>query len=285
MSINIEDIRFGDSEKPDIRLALFDIDGTLLDQRGQYSAALPPALLRLRQRGIKTAVASGRPAFGARFLLDELALDDMGVFCSGAQILEPRTEHVLQTACIDSACNRKLLQRLRDVGVYYEMYTDSAICIETPLAPQLQVQHAGYLHAQPLYRNLDELIDSSNTIKWVAGVDHLDRFHLLTELEAEFPDLCFAYARFPPFPEWQFVNIVSLKASKKQAFERLLAYYQLQPHQIASFGDSQSDLDFIRLAGWGVAMGDASEAVKQAAKIITGTVEEDGVVMALERLI
>lgn len=285
MSTGIEDVHFTDSEKPDIRLVLFDIDGTLLDKRGQHSASLLPTLQRLRQRGVKTAIASGRPAFGARALSGALALDDMGVFCSGAQILEPRTDHILQTSCIDSAVNLKLLQRLRDAGVYYEMYTDRAICIETQLAPKLQVQHAGFLNTEPLYGNLDELVDGGHTIKWVAGVDHIDKVHLLAALEAEFPGLCFAYARFPPFPTWRFVNIVSEKANKKRAFERLLAYYRLQPHQVASFGDSHSDLEFIRLAGWGVAMGDASEDVKQAARFVTRTVDEDGVVVALMRLI
>ena len=203
MNTDIEDVHFTDVDRPDIRLALFDIDGTLLDKRGRYSASLPSALQRLRQRGVKSAIASGRPAFGARFLSDTLALDDMGVFCSGAQILEPRTGSILQTSIIDSAVNVRLLQRLRDAGVYFEMYTDQAICIETQLAPDLQMQHARYLHTEPVYGPLDELAGANCTIKWVAGVDHVEKFNLLTALEAEFPDLCFGYARFPPFPAWR----------------------------------------------------------------------------------
>ena len=52
-----------------------------------------------------------------------------------------------------------------------------------------------------------------------------------------------------------------------------------------AFGDGDSDRVFIQSAGAGVAMGNAPDRVKAIARYITGTVEEDGVLTALEELV
>lgn len=61
--------------------------------------------------------------------------------------------------------------------------------------------------------------------------------------------------------------------------------HQLRREQIMSFGDSHSDLVSLQAAGWGIAMGDASDEIKQAARLVTESVGADGVALALSRLI
>ena len=48
-----------------------------------------------------------------------------------------------------------------------------------------------------------------------------------------------------------------------------------------AFGDGENDSTMLSYVGLGVAMGTASDAVKQQADYVTGTVDEDGVVTAL----
>ncbi|RAV05006.1 HAD hydrolase family protein [Paenibacillus sp. YN15] len=50
--------------------------------------------------------------------------------------------------------------------------------------------------------------------------------------------------------------------------------------EVAACGDSLNDLEMIRAAGLGIAMGNAQEAVKQAADAVTGTQEPSGLFVA-----
>ena len=55
--------------------------------------------------------------------------------------------------------------------------------------------------------------------------------------------------------------------------------------QVAALGDGLNDVEMLREAGLGIAMGNAPEAVKSAADWITGTNDEDGVAQAVRRLV
>ena len=51
-----------------------------------------------------------------------------------------------------------------------------------------------------------------------------------------------------------------------------------------AFGDGSNDMTMIMAAGTGVAMGNAIDEVKRAAKLVTAENDEDGVALALEKL-
>ncbi|MNW12292.1 Sugar phosphatase YidA [compost metagenome] len=55
----------------------------------------------------------------------------------------------------------------------------------------------------------------------------------------------------------------------------------IRMEEVAACGDSLNDLEMLRAAGLGIAMGNAQEAVKQSADAVTGTNEEDGVAQAI----
>ena len=57
----------------------------------------------------------------------------------------------------------------------------------------------------------------------------------------------------------------------------------ISPDEAIAFGDSFNDIPMLRAAGMGVAMGNAEQAVKEAADYITDDCDRDGVAKALER--
>lgn len=271
--------------KPAIKVAFFDIDGTLLDSAGHYTASLKNELSRIRALGVRTAIASGRPHFAARFLMDELGLDAPGVFCSGAQIYSPSVKQTLCCAAMPVGPNRRLLARLREIPVYYELYGLNDFYIETTFAPEVRETHAHHLRRRAVEGALDAVVERESVLKWVLGLRKDAPEDLLGVLEREFPELTFSYAAFPACPEWRFVNVIAREACKDKAFTWLLKYYQVEAAQVASFGDSHSDETFLRLAGCGVAMGNAADDVKAVARFVTKPAWEDGVAYALARLI
>ena len=59
----------------------------------------------------------------------------------------------------------------------------------------------------------------------------------------------------------------------------------LRPENVMAIGDDFTDLEMLRYAGIGVAMGNAPAGVKASADWVTTSVEEDGVAEAVEKWI
>ena len=81
------------------------------------------------------------------------------------------------------------------------------------------------------------------------------------------------------------LEIISPNASKWQALQHLIAQANISSDQIMAIGDDWNDLDMIRHAGMGIAMGSAPDELKAVANYVTGSNAEDGLVQALEQFV
>lgn len=268
-----------------IKLAFFDVDGTLLCRDGQYSMGLKTQLARLRKSGVKTAIASGRPQFAAQFLFDELQICDMGVFCSGAYVFDPRHQQLHLQAPIARADALALIEHLRQGPIYYELYAGTHYYYECNTAAEIRLAHAAHLRSTPVRADLTQVAAAEPVYKFIVGVDSNEHSEALTALERAFPNLRFFYASLPAYPHWLFANVIDVEACKHRAFDWLLSHYRVASENVVSFGDSHSDEIFLQRAGVGVAMGNAPDRVKQVARFVTKDAWDDGVAYALERLV
>lgn len=266
----------------EIRLAFFDIDGTLLDSQGQIKHELYAAIGLLKQRGVITAIASGRPYFAAKYLIDELGINSAGMFYTGAHLYDPLNQQILGEATLAKASALAIVHAASELNLYTEVYTADAFFV-TDVVPITEV-HARHLRVQPTQANLLSVIQAQPVAKLLLGVNRVEQGDLLSQLEQKFPQEIFARAYLPAYPEWQFASVISGKATKKRAFHTLLAHHQLDAHQVIAFGDAESDMDFLRMAGIGVAMGNANDNVKACADWVTKTADEAGVAFAIHQL-
>lgn len=266
----------------DIRLAFFDIDGTLLDSHGQLRPELFSAIKLLKARGIKTAIASGRPYFAARFLMDELGIQDASMFYTGAHIYDPQSRKTLLDTPLKGEDAQAVFAAANAMGLYAEAYTDSAFYTEQ--STEISKVHAQHLRVNPILNGLADVINRFDIAKLLLGVNRTRQGDLLSTLEAQFPDLIFARAYLTAYPDWQFASVISATATKQRAFDYLLRYHNVQAHQVISFGDAESDMDFLRMAGIGVAMGNANPNVQSVADWVTQTADNAGVAYAINQL-
>lgn len=271
------------SPPADIQLAFFDIDGTVLGLDGHYSPRLKQATAAAKAAGIKLAVASGRPKFSADFLIDELGFDSAGLFYTGALVMDPLTGETLAEHSLPDALVVDLLGRARQLGLYTEVCGRNEYFIEAEHV--INTQHSHHLRSQPVMRDFDDVLGQQPVLKLLFAVDRREDHSLLCQLEQEFPDTVFAYARMPVNPDWLFVSVIASQACKQQGFKQLLQYHGVIAEQVVSFGDAQSDKVFLSLAGTGVAMGNATDDVKAVADVVTAPVWEDGVALVLEQIV
>lgn len=81
------------------------------------------------------------------------------------------------------------------------------------------------------------------------------------------------------------MQIMSREATKWQGLCCLLDYWQIGPEQVIYFGDDQDDVEPIIKAGTGVAMANGIEPARQAADVITGYCDEEGVASYLSQYV
>ena len=79
-----------------------------------------------------------------------------------------------------------------------------------------------------------------------------------------------------------FVDVIAPGGGKDQGMDAILAHFGIPLEATMAFGDGENDLPMLRHAHIGVAMGNAGSYVKSQADYVTGTVDEDGILAALE---
>ena len=72
-----------------------------------------------------------------------------------------------------------------------------------------------------------------------------------------------------------------LSSGKSAGIRRYLEEHGLDRSEIMAFGDGENDIDMLKFAGIGVAMGNSSDLVKAAADYVTDTIDNDGIEKAL----
>ena len=80
-----------------------------------------------------------------------------------------------------------------------------------------------------------------------------------------------------------FMDVIPLDGGKPVGMDRVLEQYGIDLANTMAFGDGGNDIEMLRHAGIGVAMGNALEEVKLAADYVTSSVDEQGVANALRR--
>ncbi|MDN3639409.1 HAD family hydrolase [Simiduia curdlanivorans] len=279
-TLQLEQLAQSELPASPIRLAYFDIDGTLLDADGKLPAPVIQAIQRIQRQGVLTAFATGRPPFATEALQRQLSMNAPSVFYTGA-LCEAETichaDHTL--ALVELA---PLLMQAQVYGFHAEVYYRDHYRVEA--MSDIGHEHARHLGVAPVLDSMSRWPDLP-IYKLLLGVDLTQCPQGLAALEKTWPQFQFAYAHLPSRPLWQFASVVSREVNKTTLFQQLLTYHGLAREQVIAFGDGGSDCEFLLSAGVGVAMDNASSAVKACANFVTRSSSKDGVAYALERLV
>lgn len=276
----------------DIQAIAVDIDGTLTNDDKVISPRTKRAMLAAQERGITLILASGRPIQGLRRLARELELEShhgLLVSYNGARVVDAATDEILFDNPMSAEDSRAVVEHVRTFDVLPWIVEGDQLYVERGRSPL--IGHRGATidileyerSACDLVTNeiddLTALCDRPQDKILVAGTDTYLQEHW-QELRAPFADRlsCMFTADF-------YYEFMALGISKGAALERALPKRGIDPAKLVAFGDGQNDVSMIRLAGCGVAMGNAVEELRAAADMETASNNEDGIALALEKLL
>lgn len=251
-----------------IKAIFFDVDGTLVSfQTHQVSPAVRSALARLHDQGIKLFISTGRHPQMLSYLRSIFPFDGW-VTLSGQYCY-----------CGDQVIHRNPMDRPAVEELVAATRTDAFSCIYLD-GKDIYLNYANEkTHA--FMKDLDlPLPPVYDPIRALDG----EIYQAIAFLTRENEGLLLDRAPHLKTTRWhpQFLDVIPSTGGKDKGMDAMLEYFHIPREQSMAFGDGENDLSMLLHAGIGVAMGSASETVKSQADYATGSVDEDGIITALE---
>ena len=272
-----------DKKKMDIRVIATDMDGTLLDPKGQLDLPrLEKILDKLDQCDIRFVIATGNEVHRMRQLLGHLAERVVLVVANGARIFENNELIQAQTwddAMVDKALGHFKGRECQDQFVVTGM--NGGFVKEGTVFTELDKFMTPEM-IEKLYQRMNFVDEFDSSLfggvlkmSMVVGEERLDS--VLQEVNDLFDGRVRAVSS-----GYGCIDILQDGIHKAWGLVELLKRWNLKPEQIMAFGDSENDIEMLELAGISYAMENAEEAVKEIATKVAPANSQAGVYQVLE---
>lgn len=262
------------------KLIAIDIDGTLLGSDGLVSGENIRALEQARGCGVHIVLATGRPPMGIARIRAQMSdpPDEYLIAFSGALTRQIRTGVIVSSHTITTGDYIEIAAFAESVGLQHYGYQEDAV-----LAP--------VLHPIVLW---ESDVNGVGAIQAdLAGLD--PQMPLMKVMATGEPDqVRFALTKIPAALAARFSIVSSAPnllefhnplATKGQAVHDLASSLGIARQEVICIGDSGNDLDMVRYAGLGVAMGNASVEIRAVADYITVSNDDHGVAEVIGRFV
>ena len=265
------------------RLVALDIDGTLLkwvEGVGKtYEQISPPvydAVHRAREAGAHIVLASGRSPHGMTRIADLLDLHTDGdeplwvVASNGAVLFRYPPLEVVHEETFDAA---------PAVAAVLEHHPKALVAVEE--------RGVGYRVNRPFP---DGELSGDMVLAEVADLVSLPVSRvIIRDPDATADDFVALAARLGlhgtdyvvGWTAW--LDLSPVGVSKASGLAHVASELGLRAADVLAIGDGRNDIEMLRWAGRGVAMGQAVDVVQEAADAVTGTVHDEGAALELER--
>ncbi len=253
-----------------IKAVFFDIDGTLVSyDTHRIPQSSKDAILQLRQKGIKVFIATGRP-FAAVNNLEDCEFDGF-ITVNGAYCMTAEKETIFKQS-IPPGEIRSFLDYQQTCGEFPCMVATESEIFINKINKDAEDIFTLINFPFPQNKKLEELADREIFQLVAFFKEHQEKEIMKNVLPG-----CEA-ARWNPL----FADIVSKGISKQVGIDKVLEHYGFELDEAMAFGDGGNDLQMLRHVPASIAMGNASDIVKQTASYVTDTVDNDGIWKALK---
>ncbi len=246
----------------EIKIAFFDIDGTMLPFGArQLPERMVETLNRLQEKGIRICVATGRSAtelpkfegvnFDAYMTFNgSLCYDGNGDIFSNPLPREALGNIIANASAIGRPVGVATRTRLAANGVDQDLADYYAIA-------HLKLEAADDFD-QVVQQEVYQVLVGSRPQEYPALLQNVQGAKIAAWWDRA-------------------VDVIPLSAGKNVGVMKVLEHYGLTTDQAMAFGDGNNDLEMLQTVGWGVAMGNASDELKAAAVDVCGNADEDGI--------
>jgi Cof subfamily protein (haloacid dehalogenase superfamily) len=269
-----------------IKMVVFDLDGTLLDEGRFISLRNQNAVRSLRDAGIEYTLASGRTELQMRIFAEQLDVRLPIIACNGAVIYDHRKDRDVFRKQMSQQLIDETLEYLFSQGNDFLCYT--ADCIYYPdYGRKIEVMRLYNQKAQERGSRLIklEILDrqklhtlTSGMVKILAIQDGCQDAQALMDIASRHEATVVASMA-------DAIDIMAPDVSKGLGMAKLAQILGIDLETVVAFGDHDNDASMLAMAGIGIAMGHATDAALAAADMVAPPCENAGVATVIETFI
>ena len=253
------------------KMLALDVDGTLVDFEDQMTDRVRRTVRTARDAGLHVVISTGRSTPGVMDAVDKLGLDKgLAVASNGAVTFSYSPVELLSTVTFDARETVKLV---------LEHVPDAAVAVEE-VGRGYRINKAfpaGEISGEMIVQSVEELVAEPVTRVIIRSPG---------QSAEEFAELAerlglHGISYFVGYTAW--LDLAPEGVSKASGLESICARLGLDASDVLAIGDGLNDLEMLRWAGRGVAMGGSLPQVIEAADDVTGSVHDDGLADEIER--
>jgi Cof subfamily protein (haloacid dehalogenase superfamily) len=253
-----------------------DLDGTLLHSDDRVTERSLRALRAAEAAGLRIIVATARWYQLAKRVAHDIEAKEPVIACAGAQVRRLTDEHDLLDLRLPQAFADALYAILDRRRAIAWIALDDSVVVKMEGAPPKLPRECVFAP------KLSGSTQGAPRMVLVQGSEATA--HVIRDLGEHWKERVrfvesFSSKRKP------MLTLTAAGADKGAALAVACADLGIATRDVVAFGDAEADIEMFRVAGASVAMGQASEHVKSMATTVTLTNDEDGVAVAIERLL
>lgn len=262
----------------EIKLVAVDVDGTFV--RADYSFDRPRferILSRMNEARCRFVVASGNQYYQLRDLFPNYH-EELAFVAENGAFVKDRQE-LVYTANMP----RETVEAVIDFCRQYPKIKMVLCGVKSAYCQRGAVDQA-YFDFTNIYYHRLQWVDDLKAVD-----DQILKFALTVPLEKldDYYQLLsqhLAGKTEPTASGHDCIDLIMPGCHKASGLKRLVERWQITPEQCVAFGDSGNDVEMLQYCGLSYAMNNAKDEIKQAAKSVCPSNEEDGVLEVLDEL-
>jgi hypothetical protein len=265
-----------------VKLAVLDLDGTVLDGELRPHPRVIEAIERLRDR-VRFTLATGRGFRSASGYARELGIDTPLIVMDGGLVQSMNGDPPIHRAPLRETLRHALLRFVREMASFYIVYSeDQAHLAERFSKHKKSMTRWGFVPEIAA----EETLEETELFRIIgAGFNRAPLKALMDRIDSLNTRDIFSYVFSSSKLPVHFIDIRSHYASKGYGLKKLIHHLGLKKGEVISFGDFLNDVQLFQESGVRVAMSNAVPKLKEMADHVTqGSNDEGGAAEVLEML-
>jgi Cof subfamily protein (haloacid dehalogenase superfamily) len=262
-----------------IRLLAIDLDGTLVNHQLQMDPRDVSAVKSAAAAGVTVVLATGRMFKSSLRYAEPLGLKGPIINYQGAVVREIASGEVWYRCELSVELQQRVLALVEPKDWHVNAYVDEVV-YTARARPEADLYARVALVPYEVVGPLSKWVHQEATKMVLVDLNPQEVPARMAELAA----WMHGAARVTRSLDW-FVEVVDLQVSKARALAMVAERLGVPQAEVCAIGDNLNDEDMVSWAGFGVAMGNAPDALKAVAKYVTGSIQDAGVSQVIERFV
>ena len=265
-------------------IVFVDIDDTLNPSGEKVTDYTKEVMTKLKDKGIKVVVNTGRSARYAIEKSKEANLSEYVISSNGSEVYNHETQEVIFNKAIPADVIKKIYD--------YVVETKMTIILNSIENRYINTKDYKYNNEPAIYfDDIDKLLEEHEINQLVILSSNFDRMLVLPHMFKEkYPNLKVVHSSVSLIEEKRipgkeyYHDLVLENTAKSTGIVELLDYLDIDSDRAIAIGNGYDDICMCDVVGTSVAMENANPILKEVATYITDTTEKDGVAKILEKL-